>query len=111
MSEGAVGFAVFVGLCVAVAAGAHYFLRRFFLASILSALAATALFQVIAALHLGYFDPFWPIAVLFSAPIAFGISLLVGLLLWMYWASRKKARSVDGGTSRDSPPRSHKAPA
>ena len=90
MSEGAVGFAVFVGLCVAVAAGAHYFLRRFFLASLLSALAATALFQVVAALYIGYFDPFWPIAVMFSAPIALVISLLVGLLVWISWASRKK---------------------
>ena len=90
MSEGAVGFAIFVGLCVAVAAGAHYFLRRFFLASLLSALASTALFQVISALYIGYFDPFWPIAVMFSAPIALGISLLVGLLLWISWASRKK---------------------
>ena len=90
MSEGAVGFAVFVGLCVVVAAGAHYFLRRFFLASILSALASTALFQIIAALYIGYFDPFWPIAVMFSAPIALGISLIVGLLMWISWASRKK---------------------
>ena len=90
MSEGAVGFAVFIGLCIAVAAGAHFVLRRFFLASLLSALASTALFQVIAALYIGYFDPFLPIAVLFSAPIALGISLLVGLLMWIYWAARKK---------------------
>ena len=90
MSEGAVGFAVFVGLCVALAAGAHFVLRRFFLASLLSALASTALFQFVAALYIGYFDPFWPIAVMFSAPIALGISLIVGLLLWTYWASRKK---------------------
>lgn len=89
MSEGAVGFAVFVGLCVALAAGAHVFLRRFFLASLLSALASTALFQVIAALYVGYFDPFWPIAVMFSAPIALAISLIVGLLMWISWASRK----------------------
>ena len=90
MSEGAVGFAVFVGLCIALAAGAHYFLRRFFLASLLSALASTALFQIIAALYIGYFDPFWPIAVMFSAPIALAISLIVGLLMWISWASRKK---------------------
>ena len=90
MSEGAVGFAVFIGLCIAVAAGAHFVLRRFFLASLLSALASTALFQVIAALYIGYFDPFWPIAVMFSAPIALGISLLVGLRMWIYWAARKK---------------------
>ena len=89
MSEGAVGFAVFVGLCIALAAGAHYFLRRFFLASLLSALASTALFQIIAALYIGYFDPFWPIAVMFSAPIALVISLIVGLLMWISWASRK----------------------
>ncbi len=89
MSEGAVGFAIFVGSCVAVAAGAHYFLRRFFLASLLSALASTALFQVIAALYIGFFDPFWPIAVMFSAPIALAISLIVGLLMWISWASRK----------------------
>lgn len=89
MSEGAVGFAVFVGLCVVVAAGAHYFLRRFFLASLLSALASTALFQIIAALYIGYFDPFWPIAVMFSAPIALAISLIVGLLMWISRASRK----------------------
>ena len=89
MSEGAVGFAVFVGLCIALAAGAHYFLRRFFLASILSALASTALFQIIAALYIGYFDPFWPIAVMFSAPIALAISLIVGLLMWISRASRK----------------------
>ena len=111
MSEGAVGFAVFVGLCVAVAADTHVFLRRFFLASLLSALASTALFQFVAALYIGYFDPFWPIAVMFSAPIALGISLLVGLLLCTHWASRKKARSVDGGSSRDSPPRKHGNPA
>ena len=90
MSEGAIGFAVFVGLCVVLATGAHCFLRRFFLASLSSALASTALFQVIAALYIGYFDPFWPIAVLFSAPIALGISLLVGLLMWTYWAARKR---------------------
>ena len=111
MSDGAVGFAVFVGLCVAVAADTHVFLRRFFLASLLSALASTALFQVVAVLYIGYFDPFWPIAVMFSAPIALGISLIVGLLMWISWASRKKARSVDGGTSRDSPPGKHGNPA
>ena len=89
MSDGAVGFAVFVGLCVAVAADTHVFLRRFFLASLLSALASTALFQVVAALNIGYFDPFWPIAVMFSAPIALAISLIVGLLMWISRASRQ----------------------
>lgn len=67
---------------------AHWRIRDYFKASLVSALAAAALFQGIVRLQLGYVDPFIVIAFPASLVITGSIALLVGV---PFRARRSKA--------------------
>ena len=92
MSEGMVGLIVLVAISVTAAIIWHAFAKRYFTASIASALMAAVAFQVAAYVHLGHLDPFFPIAVVASLVAAFVIALLVGL---PFRARRKPNVSTD----------------
>ena len=84
MSEGAIGFIAFIATCTITAIIGHLFLRRYFIASLISAIVSTVIFQIIIFLHLGYLDPFLPIAVIVSGALALAISLIIGLIKWVF---------------------------
>ena len=81
MSEGAIGIVTLLAICGSTAAAAHLLMRRYFAASLISAVLSTAIFQFIAYLHVGYLDPFWPISIPASGALALVISLITGLII------------------------------
>ena len=81
MSEGDAGPVVLVSIAVASAAIWHWVVKRYFLASIGAAFSASIVFQIAAYLHIGYLDPFYLIALVTGAGVAFVVALLVGPLV------------------------------
>jgi len=75
---------IFSALCF------HSKFRNLLMSSILSALTASILFQVIGFFVLGYLDPFFGIAFLNTLIISFIISILVGV---PFAYRRKKAKT------------------
>ena len=72
MTEGQTGMFVLLVISVVTAFFAFALIRGFFLSFLVacaaSAVAAAVLFQVAAYLHIGYLDPFCPIAVVMTPP-------------------------------------------
>jgi hypothetical protein len=57
----------------------HALVRNYLLASAVSALVASAIFQFAAYVQLGHLDPFFMIGFAVGALLYFGLALLVGL--------------------------------
>ena len=64
---------------VLVAAGCHLFIKRYFLASFLSACVMVVGMQFANYIELGYLDPFWKISSVTGFFMACIIALIVGL--------------------------------
>ena len=62
-------FVVFSALC---AIAMRLVIRQPKLAAVIAAVVSSALLQVATAIHLGYFDPFWPFAFGMFSAFAFG---------------------------------------
>ena len=84
MSEGAIGIIILIAISVITTVAVHLFLRRYFSASLIAAVLSSAIFQFIAILHVGYLDPFLPIALLVGGALAYAIALIVGLIILAY---------------------------
>jgi len=80
MNDGTIGLVILVLICVLLATLMHWLIKTPKLASTLSAILAVVVFQIVAYIDLGYLDPFFLIAVVISAGIAFIISVLIGSL-------------------------------
>lgn len=78
MSEGAIGLLVFAAICVACSIAAHMLVRTFWIASALSVVTAVPLFQFAAYLHIGFLDPFWPIAVVTTGVVSLAATVAIG---------------------------------
>lgn len=70
---------IFVLMSIAVSGFAHKFIKSFLLAVMTSAIFVTLAYQVLGYALLGYLDPFFVIAIVFSAICASLIAALVGL--------------------------------
>jgi hypothetical protein len=81
VNESTVGIAVFGVLSAAVAVVCHRRLSSFALAVFVSGPVAALLFQVIAAVYIGYVDPFFLIALITSTLLAWVVSCVVGIAL------------------------------
>ena len=79
MDQGLVGMMVLCGASVMTALIFHINLKRFWVASVLAALTASIIFQVIGYLVLGYLDPFFMIALVTGGLVALILAVLVGL--------------------------------
>ena len=79
MDQGLVGMMVLCGVSVMSALIFHIKLKRFWVASVLAALTASIIFQVIGYLVLGYLDPFFMIALVTGGLVALILAGLVGL--------------------------------
>ena len=89
MSEGAIGIIILVSISVVTAVAVHLFLHRYFSASLVAAVLSNAIFQFLAYLHVGYLDPFLPIALLVGGALAYAIALIVGLVILAYRKAQK----------------------
>jgi len=88
MTDASIGPFVLAGVSALCAVIAHWRIRRYFLASLISALAAALSFQVLVTLQLGHVDPFAPVAFVMSLLVTAAIALLAGL---PFVASRRAA--------------------
>lgn len=84
MSEGAIGIIILVVISVLTAVAMHLFRRRLFSAALVAAVISNAIFQFIAYLHVGYLDPFLPIALIIGGALAYAIALIVGFIILAY---------------------------
>ena len=89
MSEGAIGIIILIVISGITAVAVHLFLRRYFTASLISAVLSNAIFQFVAYLYVGYLDPFWPIALGIGGALAFAIALIVGPIIKAYKKASK----------------------
>jgi len=80
MSEGTQGLVVLGVISVSLSLLVHYFSRAYLPASLVSAVLASGLFQVVGYFHTGYLDPFFAIAFTIGTAAAFFISLVIGYL-------------------------------
>ena len=87
MSEGTSGLLVLAAVALVSAAGWHWVLRSFPLATLLATATAVVLFQVVAYAHLGYLDPFFMVAVATTSAVCFVVALLVG---WVFLLVRRR---------------------
>ena len=79
MSEAATGIFVLSATGIIVSLTMHAVVRRYVLATIVSATVTTIVFQVLAYVHVGYLDPFFPIAVVVGWFYAGAIAGVVGI--------------------------------
>lgn len=79
MSAPVIGIFVFLGLALLAGVVWHSVVSKYYAASLLAGTTAAILFQVVDYLHIGYLDPFFPIALVSTSGLGFLISLLVGL--------------------------------
>jgi phage shock protein C len=86
-----IGIIVFSLLNVATALSFHYKIKLFFLSSILSAILASLLYQIIGFFVLGYLDPFFSKAFVNTLPISIFIALLVGIP-FVYYRRKTKPK-------------------
>ena len=80
MADTSLGLFVLGVISVLCAVIAHWRVKRYLLATIISSLAAALLFQLAAAWQLGYVDSFAPVAFVVSLLVTTIIGLVVGLL-------------------------------
>lgn len=80
MSESSTGLIVLAGMTAVSAVLVHWRIRRYVVASMVSAVVAAVVFQGLVALQLGHIDPFAPIAFVLSLLVTTPLALLVGLL-------------------------------
>ena len=81
MDQGLLGMIVLIGLSVGSALIYHIKLNRLWVASLLAALTASVIFQIIGYLVLGYLDPFFMIALVTGGIVSLVVAVLVGLAI------------------------------
>ena len=72
---------VLCSVAVSSAMGWHLLVRSFLLAIVLSTITAVVVFQVSAYIHVGYLDPFFPVAVITSSALCLIVSVVIGLFV------------------------------
>lgn len=92
MSESSDGLIVLVGVAAVSAVLVHWRIRRYVVASIVSALVAAVVFQGLVALQLGHVDPFAPIAFVLSLLVSVPVAFLVG---WLFLLRRRAGAVSD----------------
>ncbi|MBX3712704.1 MAG: hypothetical protein KF800_12145 [Lysobacter sp.] len=80
MSESSADLIILAGVSAVSAVLMHWRIRRYILASMVSAVVAAAVFQGLVSLQLGHIDPFAPIAFVLSLLVTTPLALLVGSL-------------------------------
>lgn len=78
MSDTSIILLLFV-FWILVAAGFHMIVKRYFLASFLSACVMVVGMQIASYIELGYFDPFWQVSSVTGFFMASIVALIVGL--------------------------------
>ena len=92
MSEGAIGFLIFLGISVLAALLAHWFIRSYLLASLCAAPVASVGFQVVGYLHDGHLYPLFIVGLAFGAVFAFAVALVAGI---PFFCVRRRQEKMD----------------
>jgi CHASE2 domain-containing sensor protein len=92
MSESSDGLIVLIGVAAVSAVLVHWRIRRYVVASIVSALVAAVVFQGLVSLQLGHIDPFAPIAFVLSLLVTTPLAFLVG---WLFLLRRRAGAVSD----------------
>lgn len=85
------GLIVFLCVALILAWFWHALVPKYWIASTASGVTASILFQLAAALKLGYFEPFFLIGLVIGIVPAFLVALLLGLL---FQAKRKRSAAL-----------------
>ena len=101
MSEGAVGLLVLLGVGVASAVLWHSLVKNYGLACVGATLTAVVAFQVLDYLHRGgrmdmFFPIFFPIVILVTTALYFGLSLLIGWPFLLRRTRQERDRFTNG---------------
>lgn len=81
-----------VSVTLLISAAFHYRIKKYFDASVLSALTCTVVYQALSYLEAGYLDPFFIIGLVTGTLLALAISLVVGIPFFI-WRRNKKTSS------------------
>ena len=79
MNEGTTGLLVLVTVSILSAAILHWSIKRYLLASFISAVSSSVIFQIIGFIMIGHYDPLILIAFVTGACAALGIAAIVGI--------------------------------
>jgi len=79
MDQSTLAIIIHCVLSIVSALGFHTKIKKYLLASVLSAIVSAVIFQIIGYFVLGYLDPFVIIALITGAMVSFVIALLTGL--------------------------------
>lgn len=93
MTEATTGMIILAVLICICAVVANALIRNLMVASVSAAVAAALFFQVAATIHLGYIDPFAPIAFVVSGFLAWVLAVLIGLV---FRFARERHHSNEG---------------
>jgi hypothetical protein len=93
MEKEQISIIVFVMMTLVIALPFHYKIDRLLVSSILAALVASVLFQIVGCFVVGYWDPFSLIALVTTLALSFIISIAVGLP-FVYF--RNKTKKMNG---------------
>lgn len=90
MTEERVGILVFSLIALTSGAAWHSIVKKYLIASIMASVTTVILFQIAAYLRAGYLDPFYKIAIVFSAFIAIMASLVIGIPFLLHRDKKNK---------------------
>jgi membrane protein DedA with SNARE-associated domain len=76
----------------------HFKVQNYLVASVLSAITASVLFQIIGYFVEGYLDPFFIVAAIVGGVVALIIAFVVGIPV-SYFKKKKERRNDDHGNS------------
>ena len=93
MDRGIVGILALCVMSVLAALVYHLRVQNYLVASALSAITVSVLFQIIGYLVVGYLDPFFIVATIGGGVVAWIIALVVGIPV--FYVKRTKERSND----------------
>ncbi len=104
MAQGQIGIIVFVIIALLSAILFHYKWDSFWISSVLAAVVASTLFQVVGYFILGYLDPFFMIAFTISLAVSFIVSVVVGLSFTIIRKKRKNKHEITSRFTRTGAP-------
>ena len=98
MDRSLVGIIALGVISVLSALAYHFKVQNYLVASVLAAITASVVFQIIGYLVEGYLDPFFIVATILGGVVALIIALVVGIPV--SWFRKKKERRSDDNGNR-----------
>ena len=84
MEKSLIAIMVFCFISIVISFIFHKKIKKYVLASFLSSLVTVIIYQIVGCIILGYLDPFFLIAAIYSFIVALVISFVIGLIITKY---------------------------